>query len=111
MIGAAFTAVINAFVKDLLTPLIAALFGKPDFSAIGFTLNNSRFPVGDFINAVLMFIIVALVIYYFVVIPLGGVAARLGPAAVAMAPCPECLSDVPQAARRCKYCTAQLRGA
>ena len=111
MIGAAFTAVINAFVKDLLTPLIAALFGKPDFSAIGFTLNNSRFPVGDFINAVLMFIIVALVIYYFVVIPLSGVAARLGPAAVAMAQCPECLSDVPRAARRCKYCTAQLGGA
>ncbi|MEO7038796.1 MAG: large conductance mechanosensitive channel protein MscL [Candidatus Elarobacter sp.] len=108
VIGAAFTAVVNALVKDLITPLIAALVGKPDFSAIGFTLNNSRFPVGDFINAIVMFVIVALVIYYFVVVPFSSVSSRLGPAATKMAACPECLSDVPAAARRCRYCTAQL---
>lgn len=108
VIGAAFTAVVNALVKDLITPLIAALVGKPDFSAIGFTLNNSRFPVGDFVNALVMFVIVALVIYYFVVVPFSSVSARLGPAPAKMVECPECLTDVPAAARRCKACTAQL---
>jgi len=91
-------------------PLIAALVGKPDFSAISFTLNSSRFAVGDFINAVVAFVLVAAAIYYFVVVPMNFVTARIKkPEAVpALRECPECLSDVPAAAKRCKFCTAAL---
>jgi len=112
VVGAAFTAVVNALVKDLITPLIAALFGKPDFSRIGFTLNRSYFAAGDFINALLTFLLDALVIYYLIVVPLRMAGERLekpGTAALAQKTCPECLSEIPQDARRCKYCTAIVR--
>jgi large conductance mechanosensitive channel len=110
VIGAAFGAMVTAFVKDLLTPLIAAIFGKPDFSALAFTLNNSRFLIGDFINAVISFLFVAAAIYYFVVVPMGAIAARVkkSEAVPAVQACPECLSEIPLNARRCKYCTAVL---
>ena len=111
VIGGAFGAVVTALVKDLLTPLIAAIVGKPDFSSLAFTLNNSRFAYGDFINAVLTFIIVAASIYYFVVLPIQAVTARLrppAPAGPAVIACPECLSEVPAGARRCRYCTATI---
>ena len=111
VVGAAFTAVVNALVKDLITPLIAALFGTRDFSGLGFTLNNSRFAVGDFINALLTFLLDALVIYYLIVVPIRIANERLekpGTAALAQKTCPECLSEIPQDARRCKYCTAML---
>ena len=108
VIGAAFGAIVTALVKDIITPLIAALFGKPDFSALGFTLNNSRFAVGDFIDAVIAFVLVAAAIYFFVVAPMTAATARFSKPAdpVALRECPECLSEIPQAATRCKFCSA-----
>ncbi|MGA2391715.1 MAG: large conductance mechanosensitive channel protein MscL [Candidatus Lustribacter sp.] len=111
VIGAAFGAVVTALVKDLITPLIAAAVGKPDFSALAFTVNGSRFGVGDFTNAVVSFVLVAVAVYFFVVAPLNAVTERFKkPEAepVAMRECPECLSDIPAAAKRCKYCTSTV---
>jgi large conductance mechanosensitive channel len=113
VIGAAFGAVVTALVKDLLTPLIAAAFGKPDFSTLAFTLNGSRFAIGDFTNAVISFVLVAAAVYFFVVAPLNAVTERFKKSdaePVAMRECPECLSDIPAAAKRCKYCTSIVSG-
>ena len=112
VVGAAFGTIVEALTKDLLTPLIAAIVGKPDFSAIQFTVNNSKFLVGDFVNAVVAFLLVATAVYYFVVVPM----SKLMPAKVAPPPppppptkaCPECLSDIPLNARRCSHCTSQI---
>jgi large conductance mechanosensitive channel len=110
VIGGAFGAVVTALVKDLITPLIAAAGGQPDFSAIAFTLNGSRFLVGDFINAVVAFLMISLVVYAFVVVPVNRLTARLNRGEVPPDPttkkCPECLSEVPIAARRCAFCTS-----
>jgi large conductance mechanosensitive channel len=111
VLGAAFGAVVTALVKDLITPIIAALVGKPDFSALAFEVNSSKFLVGDFINAVISFVLVAAAIYFFVVVPMNAMTARFGSApepVVATKPCPQCLSDVPIAAKRCKFCTSIL---
>jgi len=112
VIGAAFGGVVTAFTKDLLTPIIAAVVGKPDFSAIEFTVNGSKFPIGDFINAVVSFLLVAAAVYYFVVLPVNALMARVkkpeAAAAPATKPCPECLSDIPVAAKRCSHCTIPL---
>jgi large conductance mechanosensitive channel len=108
VIGVAFGAVVAAFVKDLVTPLVAALFGKPDFSALGFTVNHSRFLVGDFINAVLAFLVIAAVIYYFVVVPYTALISRARkepPADPTTKKCTECLSEIPIGAKRCAFCT------
>ena len=108
VIGIAFGVVVTAFVKDLVTPLIAALFGKPDFSALTFTINSSKFTYGDFINAVLAFLIVAAVIYFLVVVPYTALVARSHkehPADPTTKKCPECLSEIPIDARRCAFCT------
>jgi large conductance mechanosensitive channel len=110
VIGAAFGAVITAFVKDLLTPLIAALFGKPDFSALAFEVNGSKFLYGDFINAVIAFVLIAAAVYYLVVLPVNALVQRSrkapAPADPTTRKCPECLSEIPIAARRCAFCTA-----
>jgi large conductance mechanosensitive channel len=108
VIGAAFGAIVTALVKDLITPLIAAIFGKPDFSALAFTINNSRFAVGDFINAVVSFVLVAAAIYFFVVTPMNHMTSRFKkPETVpSLRECPECLSEIPGGAVRCKFCTA-----
>jgi large conductance mechanosensitive channel len=112
VIGAAFGSVVAAFTKDLLTPLIAAVVGKPDFSAIQFTINGSKFPVGDFINAVVSFLLVAAAVYYFVVLPVNTLVARMRKAPVPADPttkkCPECLSEIPLDARRCAFCASAL---
>jgi large conductance mechanosensitive channel len=112
VIGAAFGAVIAAMVKDLLTPLIAAIVGQPDFSAITFTVNGSQFLIGDFINALLAFILIAAAVYFFVVVPVNAIAARRArgeaPADPTTKKCPECLSEVAIAARRCAFCTSPL---
>lgn len=113
VIGAAFGGVITAFTKDLLTPFIAALVGKPDFSSVGFKIGETAFPVGDFINAVVSFLLVAGAVYFFVVLPLNALMARLNPAkeaATTTRPCPECLSDIPIEARRCAHCTQPVLG-
>ncbi len=111
VIGAAFGAVITALVKDLITPLIAAMGGKQDFSGLFFTVNGSRFLYGDFINAVFAFVIIALVVYYLVLLPVNALMDRYRPEPPPPAPtqtCPECLSEVPQVARRCAFCTSVL---
>jgi large conductance mechanosensitive channel len=112
VIGGAFGAVITAFVKDLITPLIAAIIGQPDFSAITFTVNGSRFLLGDFINALLAFVLVGAAVYFFVVVPVNAIAARRArgeaPADPTTKKCPECLSEVAIAARRCAFCTSTL---
>ena len=112
VIGGAFGAVVTALVKDLITPLIGAIVGKPDFSALVVTVNGSAFLVGDFLNAVLSFLLVAAAIYLFVVAPMNAwnERRRRGEAPVdpASKKCPECLSEVPIAARRCAFCTSVL---
>jgi len=111
VIGAAFGAVISAFVKDLLTPLIAALVGKPDFSALQFTVHGSTFLYGDFLNALISFVLVAAAVYYFVVTPVNALISRSRkqpPPDPTTKKCPECLSEIPIDARRCAFCTSQL---
>jgi len=112
VMGAAFTAVVTAFVKDLLTPLIAAIIGTPDFSAIGVTVNGSKLLVGDFMNALFAFLMVGVAVYFFIVLPVNAMTARMrrgeGPTDPTTKKCPECLSEVAIAARRCAFCTSQL---
>ncbi len=114
VMGGAFGAVVTAFVKDLLTPLIAAVVGKPDFSGLTFTVNNSKFLYGDFINAIVAFLLVGTAVYFFVVLPMKALMERMKPAEAPAAPatqkCPECLSEIPIGARRCAHCTAVLAG-
>ena len=107
VIGVAFGVVITAFVKDLVTPLIAAIGGKPDFSSLNFTINNSKFTYGDFFNALIAFLIVAVVIYFFVVMPYTAMISRARkepPADPTTKKCTECLSEIPIDARRCAFC-------
>ena len=108
VIGGAFGTVVTALVKDLLTPLIAAIIGQPDFSAIVFTVNGSQFLIGDFINALLSFVLVAAAVYVFVVTPMNMLVERRNRGVASPDPttkkCPECLSEVPIAARRCAFC-------
>src|SRR4051794_30914352 len=110
VMGVAFGAVVRALVKDIITPFIAAIVGKPDFSAIEFTINGSKFPIGDFINAVISFILIAAAVYFFIVLPMNTLLARMRRGEAAPDPttkkCPECLSDVPIAARCCAFCTS-----
>ena len=112
VIGAAFGAVIAAFVKDLITPFIAALIGKPDFSALGLTIRGSRLLIGDFLNALIAFVLVAAAVYFFVVAPVNAMVARRKRGEAPVDPttkkCAECLSEVPIAARRCAFCTSVL---
>ena len=111
VIAIAFGAVIAALVADIITPLIAAIFGSHDFSALTFTINNSTFLYGAFINAVLAFVLVAAAIFFVVVRPMNAIQARRAPADPTTRECPECLSEIPLAARRCAYCTAEVRAA
>jgi large conductance mechanosensitive channel len=112
VIGGAFGGVVTAFTKDLVTPMIAALVGKPDFSAIEYTINGTKFPVGDFLNAVVAFLLVAAAIYYVIIVPMNAMNARMAkpvaPAAPTTKTCPECVSEVPLAAKRCAHCTSAL---
>jgi large conductance mechanosensitive channel len=113
VLGVAFTAVVTAFVEDLVTPLIAALGGEPDFSALDFTINDSTFRYGDFINKVLSFLIIAAVIFFFVVKPVNYLMERSRkepPPDPTLKKCPECISDIPVNARRCAFCTAEQTG-
>jgi large conductance mechanosensitive channel len=110
VIGAAFGTVVAALVADLITPLIGAFGGESDFSALSFTVNDSKFRYGHFINALLAFVIIAAVVYFFVVKPVALLMERLKPEKEigAQRECPECLSDIPVAARRCAFCTAEV---
>jgi large conductance mechanosensitive channel len=108
VIGAAFGSVVTALTKDLLMPLIAAMVGKKDFSAIKFTVHGSDFPVGDFINAAVAFLLVAAAVYFFVVTPVNLLVTRTrkapAPADPTTKKCSECLSEIPIDARRCAHC-------
>jgi large conductance mechanosensitive channel len=112
VLGAAFGAVVTALVKDLITPLIAAIVGKPDFSGIAFTVNNSKFGIGDFINALVSFLLVSAAVYYLIVLPVNRIVARMrrgeAPPDPTTKKCPECLSEIPIAARRCAFCASPL---
>ncbi len=108
IIGAAFGAVINSLVADVLNPLIAAVVGKPDFSAIVLNVGSGHVKVGNFFNALISFVIVATTVYFVIVLPANTIMARLKkpepPAPPATKPCPECLSEIPIAAKRCAFC-------
>jgi large conductance mechanosensitive channel len=109
VIGVAFTALVNALVADIITPIVAAIFGKPDFSSLSFTINGSHFLYGDFLNAVFAFVSVAAAVFFFVVKPMNVLTARRPqPEAPKVRECPECLSVIPAAARRCSHCTAEV---
>jgi large conductance mechanosensitive channel len=112
VIGGAFGTVVTALVKDLITPFLAAIIGKPDFSALAFTVNGSRFPIGDFVNALVAFLLIAAAIYFLVIVPVNALMARIRRGETPPDPttkrCPECLSEVPIAARRCAFCTSAI---
>jgi large conductance mechanosensitive channel len=100
VIGLAFAAVVTALVEDLITPLIAAIFGKPDFSDLTFTINDSVFRYGDFLNALITFVLIAAAIYFLVVVPI----KSMFPGKQETRTCPDCLSEIPLGARRCAFC-------
>ena len=108
VIGAAFGALVTALVRDLLTPIIALIFGKHDFSSLTFTINNSTFAYGDFINYLIAFISIAAAVFFFVVVPVNKLMASRAKEDPDRKACPECTSAIPAAARRCPRCTAQL---
>jgi large conductance mechanosensitive channel len=111
VIGAAFGAVIASFVADMLTPLVAAIFGKPDFSALTFSINDSAFRYGSFINSLVAFVTVAAAVFFFVVVPVNTLIARSRkepPPDPTIKKCPRCINDIPLEATKCGFCTADL---
>jgi large conductance mechanosensitive channel len=110
LIGAAFGAVVTSLVKDLVTPLIGAIGGKPNFSDLYFSVNHSKFLYGDFLNAIISFLLVALVVFFFIVQPLNKYIAFSNRKKTTDDPtdkkCPECLSVIPKDAKRCAFCTS-----
>jgi large conductance mechanosensitive channel len=114
VIGVAFGALVSALVADFITPLIAAIVGENDFSQMSFTLNNSVFNYGHFINALVAFIMIAAVVFFLVVKPVNALISRSRkqpPADPTTRKCPECLSEIPIEARRCRYCTVEIPSA
>jgi large conductance mechanosensitive channel len=113
VVGAAFSSIVTSLVKDLVTPLVAAIGGKSNFAGLYFTINHSEFKYGDFINTIVSFLIIATVVFFFVVQPLNKLMSRLNPKDDVDTPaereCPACLSAVPAAATRCKFCTITLK--
>ena len=111
VVGAAFTALVTSLVENLLTPIIGAIIGQTDFSALSFTVNGSEFAYGSFINALIAFLSVAAAVYFFVVVPINMLNERrtLDEEATHR-DCPECLSEIPLAARRCAHCTSLVEG-
>ncbi len=111
VIGTAFGAVVTALVSSLITPLIAAIGGEPDFGSLDFTINGSTFRYGVFINALLAFLIIAAVVFFFVVKPVNAMMARSkteAPVDEQTRTCPECRSEIPVLANRCAFCTAEV---
>lgn len=112
VIGAAFTGLVNAIVKDLLTPFIGAIAKVPDFSGLKFTINGSQFLYGDFLNVLISFVIVAATVYFFVVLPVNTLIAKTKREEKQAEPttkkCPECLSEIPLEAKRCAFCATRI---
>ena len=114
IIGAAFTGVVNAMVKDIINPLIAATVHQPDFSAFVLTLHGGKILYGEFLNALLSFLIIAATVYFFIVAPINALLQRFRPTQAApptTRPCPECLAEIPVAAKRCSHCTQPVEPA
>jgi large conductance mechanosensitive channel len=115
VIGVAFGAVVTALVKDLITPIVALIFGSHDFSALTFTINGSVFRYGDFINALIAFVSIAAAVYFFVVVPINSMLERRRRGQDEESdthPCTECLSEIPREARKCAFCgSVQVAGA
>lgn len=112
VIGAAFNSIVTALVKDVVTPFIGAIGGQPNFSTLAFTIHNSKILYGDFLNALVSFLIVAAVVYFFIVTPMNRILNRIKRGEKVdptEKTCPECLSMIPLKATRCKYCTAVLK--
>ena len=114
VIGAAFGGVVTEMTKAFLTPLIALIVGKQDYSKLKFVIRDTAFPVGDFINACISFFLIAAAVYFFVVVPVNLLVARMHrgdkPADPTTKKCPECLSEIPIDARRCAHCTQPVLG-
>jgi large conductance mechanosensitive channel len=113
VVGAAFGTVVTSFVKDLLTPFIAAIVQQPDFSKIAFQINGSKFLIGNFVNSLVSFVIIAAAVYFAVVLPINTLVARAHkepPVEPSTKRCPECLSEIPIQAKRCAFCTSALQG-
>ncbi len=112
VMGAAFGRVVTAVVEDLVTPIIAAIVGKPDFGALKFTINGSMFKIGDFVNALISFLSIAAAVYFFIILPVNALTARLrrgeAPPDPTTKKCPECLTEIPIAARRCSACASPV---
>jgi large conductance mechanosensitive channel len=110
IMAAAFTAIVNSLVADIITPFLGIFGGIPNFSAWSLTVNGSRFGIGSFINALISFFVMAAVVYFFIILPSNRALERLTPGtpATPMRECPECLSKIPTAARRCAFCTAEV---
>ena len=112
VVGAAFGAIVTSLVRDMITPLIAAIGGKPNFSQLKFTINGSQFLYGDFLNAVISFLIIAAVVFFFIVQPVNKLVARAARKKTTPEPntikCPECLSEISKDAKRCAFCTTKL---
>jgi large conductance mechanosensitive channel len=112
VIGTAFTAIVTAIVKDFITPLIGAIWGTHSFAGLDFKIHNSTFAIGDLVNALISFVVIAAVVYYLIVAPMARITVRhQKKVEVTTRDCPECLSTIPIAASRCMYCTAQVRPA
>jgi large conductance mechanosensitive channel len=114
VIGAAFGGVVAGFSKALITPIIAVIVGKPDYSSLKFMIRGTEFPVGDFVNAVVSFILIAATVYFFVVLPVNTLIARMNrgekPPDPTTKKCPECMSEIPIEAKRCSHCTQPVLG-
>jgi large conductance mechanosensitive channel len=111
IIGIAFGAVITAFTKDIVTPIIAAIGGQPDLSTLSFTINKSHFLYGDFLNSVIAFVILVAIVYFLVVLPLGALLDRYRPLPDEPVPtvdCPHCTSAIPESASVCAFCTRDV---
>ena len=108
VIGTAFTAVVKALVADIITPVAAAIFGKPNFATLSFTINGSHFNYGDFLNNVLTFVTIAAAVFFIVVAPINALMSRRAKEDPDTKECPECTSAIPLKAKRCPLCTSQL---
>lgn len=108
VIGAAFSSIVNSLVKNIITPLIGSIGGEPDFSKVTFTINHSKFFVGEFFNAVISFLIISSVIYFFVVLPMNRILAKIKKSDSDKT-CPHCMSLIPSKATRCKFCTSVVK--
>jgi large conductance mechanosensitive channel len=113
VVGAAFGTVVNSLVKDLLTPFLAAVVRKPDFSAFSFTIHGGKFLYGEFVNSIISFVIIAAAVYFAVVLPMNVLMAKMQhedkPTQPSSKKCPECLSEIPIEARRCAHCAQPVR--